>query len=36
MALARLVLEDGSEFIGEGFGDLHEVGGEVIFNTSIT
>ncbi|HEY8344552.1 MAG TPA: glutamine-hydrolyzing carbamoyl-phosphate synthase small subunit [Bacillota bacterium] len=36
MALARLILEDGSEFIGEGFGDLHEVGGEVIFNTSVT
>lgn len=35
MALARLVLEDGSEFTGEGFGDLHEVGGEVVFNTSV-
>lgn len=36
MALARLILEDGTEYAGEGFGKLGEIGGEVVFNTSMT
>jgi carbamoyl-phosphate synthase small subunit len=33
---ALLALEDGSLFEGEGFGAVGEVGGEVVFNTSMT
>ncbi|MBS0211348.1 MAG: glutamine-hydrolyzing carbamoyl-phosphate synthase small subunit [Planctomycetes bacterium] len=34
--LAKLALEDGSVFTGEGFGAQGEVDGEVCFNTSMT
>jgi len=33
---ARLVLEDGTEFIGKSFGFEGSVAGEVVFNTSMT
>jgi carbamoyl-phosphate synthase small subunit len=36
MIVARLVLEDGSEFEGESFGSPSEAIGEVVFNTSQT
>lgn len=32
----RLVLEDGTAFVGEGFGASATVGGEVVFNTGMT
>jgi len=32
----KLVLEDGTVFIGKGFGSKREVSGEMIFNTSMT
>lgn len=32
----QLVLEDGTVLIGEGFGSMREVSGEIIFNTSMT
>ncbi|WP_066175072.1 carbamoyl phosphate synthase small subunit [Bacillus marinisedimentorum] len=32
----QLILEDGSVFIGEGFGSLEEKEGEVVFNTGMT
>ena len=32
----KLILEDQSEFEGEGFGALEAVGGEVVFNTAMT
>ncbi|RDU38508.1 carbamoyl phosphate synthase small subunit [Neobacillus piezotolerans] len=32
----QLVLEDGTSFIGEGFGCLDEAKGEVVFNTGMT
>ncbi|ALC91050.1 carbamoyl phosphate synthase small subunit [Bacillus sp. FJAT-18017] len=32
----QLILEDGSIFIGEAFGDLSEAKGEVVFNTGMT
>ena len=32
----KLVLEDGTELCGNGFGALHAVGGEVVFNTGMT
>ncbi|WP_316568454.1 carbamoyl phosphate synthase small subunit [Neobacillus sp. YIM B06451] len=32
----KLILEDGTVFIGEGFGDLSETEGEVVFNTGMT
>ncbi len=35
-AKALLALEDGTLFEGEGFGAAGEVGGEVVFNTSMT
>ena len=31
-----LVMEDGTVYEGEGFGDLREVVGEVVFNTGMT
>ncbi|WP_047981332.1 glutamine-hydrolyzing carbamoyl-phosphate synthase small subunit [Ornithinibacillus contaminans] len=36
MAKRKLVLEDGTVFIGEGFGSEREISGEVVFNTSMT
>ncbi len=33
---ARLILEDGLEFVGEGFGATGESFGEVVFNTGMT
>lgn len=36
MTIARLVLEDGTEFEGEAFGSPHNSIGEVVFNTSQT
>lgn len=36
MAKGKLVLEDGSIFEGEIFGNLEETGGEIVFNTSMT
>ncbi len=33
---ARLILEDGTEFIGKSFGFEGSVAGEVVFNTSMT
>jgi carbamoyl-phosphate synthase small subunit len=33
---ARLILEDGTEFIGKSFGSSRESEGEVVFNTGIT
>jgi len=33
---ARLALEDGTVFVGRGFGSTGESGGEVVFNTSMT
>jgi len=36
MVKAKLVLEDGSIFEGQLFGDLGETGGEIVFNTSMT
>ena len=32
----RLVLEDGTEMAGQGFGDSRAVGGEFVFNTAMT
>jgi carbamoyl-phosphate synthase small subunit len=32
----KLVLEDGTVFVGEGFGSDREISGEVVFNTSMT
>lgn len=32
----KLVLEDGLEFIGQAFGDLNDVYGEVVFSTAMT
>lgn len=34
--IAKLVLENGTVFTGEGFGASKEITGEVVFNTSIT
>lgn len=36
MEKARLILEDGSAFTGTAFGNGTEIGGEVVFNTSMT
>lgn len=36
MAKRRLILEDGTEFIGEGFGSERISVGEVVFNTGMT
>lgn len=36
MTRARLVLEDGTVFSGRAFGKPGEVGGEIVFNTSMT
>ncbi|HVT02048.1 MAG TPA: glutamine-hydrolyzing carbamoyl-phosphate synthase small subunit [Thermoanaerobaculia bacterium] len=36
MSKARLLLEDGTEFVGEGFGWAQNGIGEVVFNTSLT
>jgi carbamoyl-phosphate synthase small subunit len=36
MSKRKLVLEDGTIFIGEGFGSKREISGEVVFNTSMT
>src|SRR5215210_8527684 len=36
MAQARLVLEDGTVYAGEGFGSTADTIGEVVFNTSLT
>lgn len=33
---ARLVLEDGAIYYGQSFGSTGEVGGEIVFNTSMT
>ncbi|MEW9050405.1 MAG: carbamoyl phosphate synthase small subunit [Neobacillus sp.] len=33
---AQLILEDGTIFIGEGFGSHHDTIGEVVFNTGMT
>jgi carbamoyl-phosphate synthase small subunit len=33
---AYLILEDGTFFVGTGFGAVTEMGGEVVFNTSMT
>ncbi len=33
---ARLVLEDGTVFYGESFGARRDIGGEIVFNTSMT
>jgi len=33
---ARLVLEDGTEFLGRSFGSPHSAAGEVVFNTAMT
>jgi len=33
---ARLILEDGTEFIGTAFGATKESYGEVVFNTGLT
>jgi carbamoyl-phosphate synthase small subunit len=35
-AIAKLALEDGTVFVGQSFGALGEVDGEVCFNTSMT
>ncbi|MCK0470690.1 carbamoyl phosphate synthase small subunit [Halalkalibacter sp. APA_J-10(15)] len=32
----QLILEDGSVFVGEGFGSAKELSGEVVFNTGMT
>src|SRR5262245_17088877 len=32
----KLVLEDGTELDGRGFGAMHPVAGEVVFNTGMT
>ena len=32
----KLFLEDGTEFVGEGFGAARAVAGEVVFNTGMT
>ena len=32
----KLLLEDGTEFVGEGFGAARAVAGEVVFNTGMT
>jgi carbamoyl-phosphate synthase small subunit len=32
---AALVLEDGSHFVGHGFGDTNKISGEVVFSTSM-
>ncbi|QQE75959.1 carbamoyl phosphate synthase small subunit [Brevibacillus composti] len=34
--IARLILEDGTECIGQGFGKVTETYGEVVFNTGLT
>ena len=36
MAVAKLALEDGTIFTGTAFGSTNDVGGEVVFNTSLT
>ena len=36
MQKARLALEDGTVFSGYAFGQLGEIGGEIVFNTSMT
>ena len=35
-AIARLILEDGSEFLGQYFTEPKEVFGEVVFNTAMS
>ncbi len=35
LVAAKLVLDDGTELAGASFGDLHPVGGEVVFNTGM-
>lgn len=36
MTKARLILEDGTVFTGNAFGKAGEIGGEIVFNTSMT
>jgi len=36
MGMAKLILEDGTEFYGTSFGAAHNVSGEVVFNTAMT
>ena len=36
MGMAKLILEDGTEFYGRSFGATHGVSGEVVFNTAMT
>ncbi len=36
MKSMKLLLEDGTEFVGEGFGAARAVAGEVVFNTGMT
>lgn len=36
MEKARLILEDGTVFSGNAFGKAGEIGGEIVFNTSMT
>ena len=36
MKEAKLVLEDGTVFVGKAFGDVGKTGGEVVFNTGMT
>ena len=36
MGMAKLILENGTEFCGTSFGAAHNVSGEVVFNTAMT
>ena len=36
MREARLILEDGTEFVGQSFGYESDAVGEVVFNTAMT